>query len=110
MEELHRGGVAHDVRGDCLLAQRWVGVRGDGDVLVDESFHRVAAEWRASAAGEQGRVGWGVVFVYPCPEDRDGLGGQWSASLFSALAHTAQVWAAAELDVPAPQAGELADA
>jgi hypothetical protein len=42
MQQLHRGAMAQDVRGDSLAYQRRAGCRSGADVLAHQVFKRIA--------------------------------------------------------------------
>ena len=52
-QETHRGGVAQRVHGDPLSLERGAVAVGDGDVVGEAPFDRIAAEAAAVDGGEQ---------------------------------------------------------
>ena len=82
---------------------------GEGDVVGEAVFDRVAAE-RSAGDGREQRIAWGAgTFAEPGVQDRFGGRHQRRAPFFSAFADGVHVGAGGERDVLAGESGELGD-
>jgi hypothetical protein len=85
LEERHRGGVAQDVHGHALCAERRARALRDGDVLGEATFDGIAGQPSAGAGGEQ-RVGWlALALAQPHAQNRDGGAGERGDALLPPL-------------------------